>query len=174
MKIIHHIFSTWNAEQADFLQGHKINVNIGAQSFTLDEDELYLHLKPYLDSWGVADARLAAFSKEDYDTAQFFTWYPSWQHQYPQPEKNFGYLSSTYDDANLCKECGIGAEQVDPFQDSFIPPFTEGSPGMHLFKSKDYFGSGASARKYVFISAELRKELIGQKVNAEYIPAASN
>ncbi|MBA3461093.1 MAG: hypothetical protein H0T46_14105 [Deltaproteobacteria bacterium] len=41
----------------------------------------------------------------------------AWHHGYPQPDQDgFGYLSATYDLAEWCESCGIGAKQKAPFQ----------------------------------------------------------
>lgn len=41
---------------------------------------------------------------------------------------------------------------------------------MQIFKSKEWFGTGASARKYIIVSQALRQELIKLKISANYIP----
>lgn len=70
----------------------------------------------------------------------------------------------------VCKDCG--RKRYDLINKGFFPSFKEDVGDMQIFKSKEWFGTGASARKYVFISAELRNKLIKHKVNANYIPCS--
>jgi hypothetical protein len=41
---------------------------------------------------------------------------------------------------------------------------------MQIFKSNEWFGTGASARKYIFVSQALRQHFIKFKINANYVP----
>lgn len=68
----------------------------------------------------------------------------------------------------ICKDCGY--KRYDLIRKGFFPSFKEGVGDMQLFKSKEWFGTGASARKYIFVSQALRQEFIKLKISANYIP----
>ncbi|OJW01550.1 MAG: hypothetical protein BGO52_13765 [Sphingobacteriales bacterium 44-61] len=71
----------------------------------------------------------------------------------------------------VCKSCG--RKRYALINHGFFPPFEEHSDeSRHLFKSNEYFGTGANARRYIFISSELRKQLEKFKVKANYIPCS--
>jgi hypothetical protein len=73
---------------------------------------------------------------------------------------------------HICAVCG--RKRYNLIKKGFIPPFQRDTPSEALFKSNEYFGTGANARKYIFVSAELRKELQNQKVKIDYIPVANS
>lgn len=56
------------------------------------------------------------FTKQELKDAEWLTIRSKWHNGYPQPESAFGYLSITYDDAQLCRECGAGLVQKDSFR----------------------------------------------------------
>jgi len=68
----------------------------------------------------------------------------------------------------ICKECN--RKKYNLVNEGFFPAFKENVKGLHLFKCKEWFGTGANARRYIFISKELRQELLKSKVTASYIP----
>lgn len=259
MKNIHHIFSDWNDVQILILENYGIKVAAGYDSFTLEEDQVFWELKPYLDKWQVKDSVITQFSEQELNTAKRLVLSDTWANGYPMPDGNGGYLKTTYEDKDFCKQCGIGLMQKEPFRikkepnwgskklfslnwvfdeffvrrdfyegvfkkygieaapvllykketvlegtvqviiptteralnlegynyetckscnrrrydlvrQGFFPAFETEVNNLHLFKSKEYFGTGANARKYVFISSELRNELVKNKVKANYIP----
>ena len=68
--------------------------------------------------------------------------------------------------------CGNGqAKRYDLINRDFFPNFS-GKISNHLkmFKSQEFFGTGAEGRRYIFITQELRKELIAAKVDSRYYP----
>lgn len=68
----------------------------------------------------------------------------------------------------ICKDCN--RKRYDLINKGFFPSFKEDVGDMQIFKSKEWFGTGANARKYIFISQTLRKELLKAKISANYIP----
>lgn len=71
----------------------------------------------------------------------------------------------------VCKSCG--RDRYALVSHGFFPPFEKQlDKSLHLFKSKEYFGSGANARHYIFVSSELRKQLENFKVKVNYIPCS--
>ena len=70
----------------------------------------------------------------------------------------------------VCKDCG--RKRYDLINKDFFPSFKEDVGDIQIFKSKEWFGTGANARKYIFVSQALRKELLKLKINANYIPCA--
>src|SRR5215213_4724036 len=102
MKIVHHIFSNWNEDQVGVLKEFGIKASAGFHSIELEEGAIYAQLKRFLVAWDVADARIARFSDQDYQTAALLMFTPKWQPLYPQPEKDFRYLQTTYDNTNYC------------------------------------------------------------------------
>jgi hypothetical protein len=68
----------------------------------------------------------------------------------------------------VCKDCN--RLRYDLINKGFFPSFKEDIDGLQIFKSKEWFGTGANARKYIFVLQELRKELLKIKVNPNYIP----
>ncbi len=71
----------------------------------------------------------------------------------------------------ICKDCN--RKRYDLINKGFFPSFKEDISDMQIFKSKEWFGTGASARRYIFVSQALRKELLKSKINANYIPCES-
>jgi hypothetical protein len=60
------------------------------------------------------------YEKVDITNADWF-WITSGEHQYPQPEDDFGYLNVTFNLDNYCSTCGIGKTQNNPFRLKTIP-----------------------------------------------------
>ena len=71
----------------------------------------------------------------------------------------------------VCKNCN--RRRYNLINKGFFPPFKEDVGEIQIFKSKESFGTGASARKYIFVSHALRKEFVKLKLNANYIPCES-
>jgi hypothetical protein len=68
----------------------------------------------------------------------------------------------------ICKVCS--QKRWNLVSQGFFPPFDGNVNGQHLFKSKEWFGTGANTRKYIFMSAELRQKLNKTKIRASYYP----
>lgn len=67
-----------------------------------------------------------------------------------------------------CKMCGT--PKYNPQIKGFFPSLEEPIPAMPIFKSLEYFGSGASAYKRIFIAQELRQEMLKHKIKSQFIP----
>lgn len=67
-----------------------------------------------------------------------------------------------------CSSCG--RVKYQPMPQSFYPKYNDIIAP--IFKSADYFGSGASAYKRIFITKELREKLVNLKIEREdwYVP----
>lgn len=70
----------------------------------------------------------------------------------------------------ICKDCN--RKRYDLINKGFFPSFKEDVGDMPIFKSKEWFGTGASARKYIFVSQTLRQQLLKSKIMANYIPCS--
>lgn len=68
----------------------------------------------------------------------------------------------------ICKECN--RKRFNLINDGFFPSFEEDVGDLQLFKSSEWFGTGANARKYIFVSQQLRREFLKNKISATYIP----
>lgn len=71
----------------------------------------------------------------------------------------------------ICNVCGI--KKYSPQLKGFFPKLSKQIIGIHCFKSLEYFGSGASAHKKVFMSQELRQAMLKQKIKSQFIPVES-
>lgn len=71
----------------------------------------------------------------------------------------------------ICKECG--KKKYSPQIRGFFPSLKETVKDLHMFKSHEYFGSGASAQKKIFITQELRQEMLRQNIKSGFVPVAS-
>ncbi len=75
----------------------------------------------------------------------------------------------SYDgDFEICKACGA-KKYLPPIRGFY--PLAKSVGDESIYKSEQYFGSGASANRRVFISAELYKAIVGAGLKgAEFIP----
>jgi len=118
MKIMHHIAANWTEEEAKMMKkfGFDVPITKDLQTMQIEENEAYFKLKPYFEKWHVVNLAYTEFTNEELDNAKVLAFTGSWEHGYPQPEKDFGYTKKTYDSSNYCKECGTGLKQKEPFQ----------------------------------------------------------
>ncbi len=68
----------------------------------------------------------------------------------------------------ICKACS--RLRYDLINKGFFPSFKDDVGNTPIFKSREWFGTGANARKYIFISQELRQHLLKLKIKANYTP----
>lgn len=66
-------------------------------------------------------------------------------------------------DCEICSYCNRKKYTHLDFREGFYPGLN-GLPEMHIFKTKEYFGSGAAANKLVYISAELYQTIKKSKL----------
>lgn len=115
MKVIHRISA--RIDQGLMRKLHELGVEIvpGLTSFEVSEDH---------PNWGkiselmhgALDVISTKFSSQEIAAATGLRLEPQWHWGYPQPEKDRGYLSATYDLSAYCGTCGIGAVQRAPFK----------------------------------------------------------
>lgn len=123
MRIIHRI-AFWYDERVERLKDIGVNcprtpVGMGRDMLVLDVDEAdpkWPAIKAVLDVWSMSTAVRTEFSRNELRCAQWLKLDPSWHHGYPMPDGDFGYLNLTYDLAEYCKKCGMGARQKAPFR----------------------------------------------------------
>jgi len=258
MKIKHHISKNWSENQIKIMNELGVFPKKGFTSIQIDDD-LYLKLKPHLSLWNIQSIAYPEFTKKELKDSLLSAKNSGYEHGYPMPSMDFGYLKLTYDLSDYCSKCGIGKKQKDSFYLKNIPPkgkkkifsigwihdelfvekdiyneifepigikkrdvlnyknktvfneivqliipqtneslkiknnpiekctdcnkwkYTPMPSGFYpkykneknqIFKSKEYFGSGASAFNRIFISKKLRDKLVGMKIEKEkwYIP----
>jgi hypothetical protein len=69
-----------------------------------------------------------------------------------------------------CSKCGN--KKYEPISKGFFPSF-EKTVDMPMFKSQEYFGSGATADRRIFAGRELKDKLIYSKVNVTVYPCGT-
>lgn len=68
----------------------------------------------------------------------------------------------------ICKTCGM--KRYNPKTKGFFPSFKDSVTGLHLFKGREWFGSGAMSYKQIFVSQELRQEMIKYQIKSDFDP----
>lgn len=71
----------------------------------------------------------------------------------------------------ICKDCN--RKRYDLINKGFFPSFKDDVKDIKILKSKEWFGSGASARKYIFVSQALRRKFVKHGISANYIPCGN-
>lgn len=117
MRIINHIGCNFDVDSQAELARIGIQVSRGIDAFDIDESD---------PKWGLLQSWLARrcpvvttktlFSKSELGNATYLNMVASWHHGFPMPDLDDGYLNCTYDTAEICTECGIGAFQKSPFR----------------------------------------------------------
>lgn len=69
-----------------------------------------------IDKWKLTKFVGTKFDKNDLVNSTLCVYLGTWELGYPQPEKDFGYMSVTYDTSDYCVDCGVGAVQKSPFR----------------------------------------------------------
>ncbi|WP_299244100.1 hypothetical protein [uncultured Aquimarina sp.] len=259
MKIKHHIGGNWSHNQVSIFDTLGLSIKEGIDTIEIEEGEIYLKLKPYLEEWGVLDMRYPEFTKKELKESLLSAKNGGHIHGYPMPDLDGSYLELTYDLSNYSKSSGIGKKQKDAFRLKNVPkvgkkrmfgvgwifdeyfvdtelynevfkplgiksreileykkekpfdthvqlvleeteetlslknnpiekceesgrwkyqPMQQGFYPQYkniiapIFKSKEWFGTGAEARKRIFVTQELREKLIEMKIEKPqwYIP----
>jgi len=117
MKILHRITITADSSIQNQLRGLGIEVEQGFVTFEIDESNIsWPKLEPMLSAWQAVDVVTTTFTTGELKKATSLRMAPSWQHGYPQPDDDFGYLTATYDLTDYCAECGVGKRQIAPFR----------------------------------------------------------
>ena len=105
----------WTSEDVQFLAEHGLYADVGRMSICVAEDEHYLQIKNRFEyRWNsLSDIPFYVYSKEDYDTADYFV-LKNWNGcGYPQPEEDFRYESISFDAEKICTECDCGRVQTN-------------------------------------------------------------
>lgn len=68
----------------------------------------------------------------------------------------------------VCKNCG--EKKYSPQIKGLFPNFSNGAPELHIFKSKEFFGSGADAHNKVFITRWLWERLLSEEIKPRLWP----
>jgi len=117
VKILHRITITADSGIQNQLRGLGIEVEQGFVTFEIDESNVsWPELEPMLSAWQAVDVVTTKFTKSELKKATNLRMAPSWQHGYPQPDDDFGYLTASYDLTDYCAECGVGKRQIAPFR----------------------------------------------------------
>ncbi len=128
-------------------------------------DELFVR-KDFYESLfkpiGIKSKKVLLYKKETVieDTVQLII---------PETEASLALESYPFE---ICKDCG--RKRYDLIRKGFFPSFKEDIGDMQIFKSKEWFGTGASSRKYIFVSQKFRQNIIKSKINASYIPCENS
>lgn len=81
-----------------------------------EDDPHWQFIGPALEQIDALCLSTTIFTKQELRDAEWLTLRSKWHNGYPQPESARGYLSMTYDDSHLCRECGAGLVQQDSFR----------------------------------------------------------
>ena len=107
-----------------FLNKHKIKYEKDETTIILylyEDDANYEFVSKFLNTQGAVDIPEAVYTLEEIERAKWLTVRSSWLSQYPQPEKDWEYMHTTYDATNYCEGnkpmhyCGKGLVQKEPF-----------------------------------------------------------
>ncbi|MDR3711362.1 MAG: hypothetical protein P4L51_01000 [Puia sp.] len=71
-------------------------------------------------------------------------------------------------DYEVCGVCGV--KKYAPYFRGFFPGFKGAISNLFMWKSKERFGTGANAFKRTFLTKEVRRELINNKMKMDFIP----
>lgn len=72
-------------------------------------------------------------------------------------------------DYEVCESCK--RRRYNLINKGLFPSFQETlDSASYIFKSIEYFGTGANARKYIFLSQEVRQLFLKEKIKANFIP----
>jgi hypothetical protein len=115
MKIIYKIYGDWKKSEVNILATHGINVELGYDSFDIEEGIIYQELLPFLNKLKAQIFYGTLYDEEEIDSSSLLVYNGSWTNGYPQPENDFGYIGITFNKENYCKICGTGLIQQSPF-----------------------------------------------------------
>jgi len=70
----------------------------------------------------------------------------------------------------MCIECNT--RKYSPMIKGLFPSLENIPRQVHMFKSQEFFGSGASAHQKIFFTQELRSEIKKNKIKSQFIPVS--
>lgn len=116
MKIVH---SIGVASAGLLMELEKIGLHLdeGASTFKIAEsDERWLDVAILVEKYDAFNTCTTTFTKAEFRQATAFFMTGAWQHGYPEPSDDFGYLEKTYKFSNdYCSTCNVGKEQKGSF-----------------------------------------------------------
>lgn len=68
----------------------------------------------------------------------------------------------------ICKICGM--KKYNPKIKGLFPSFKDPITELHMFKGQECFGSGAMSYKQIYVSQELRQEMIKYQIKSDFSP----
>lgn len=119
MRIVHHFFTDCNTQQVEQLKSLGINLEVGYDSFQIEEGDVYQKIKPLMAKWGFDKNKGVGtfYNKKEIDSAELLEYGGAWINGYPQPEDNWiDSMDITYDLSKYCNKCGCGSIQKAPFR----------------------------------------------------------
>jgi hypothetical protein len=86
------------------------------EAFLIDEGNAYWpQVAKLFEHYRSFQLVYAEFTDREVQTANYVALHGVGAHGYPQPEDDFGYKKTTYDDSNYCEQCHCGLVQKAPF-----------------------------------------------------------
>ncbi len=117
MRIIHRISHNIDNEMQLELEQFGIKVDVGLATFEVDESHNSWHsIKAWIEKSNALDVVRTEFTNAELSNAKMLQMAASWQHGYPEPSDEMGFLNETYVASSVCKECGSGKVQQHPFR----------------------------------------------------------
>lgn len=110
------INDNWTEEDVAFLSKLGIKAKVGYMKFVLDEDERYHTIREHFEEkWDfmvwARDKLFYEYSKEEYNTAEYYALAGFYGCGYPQPEDDFKAVS--FNSEKICYGCGCGRIQTN-------------------------------------------------------------
>jgi len=100
----------YKEEEKSFGEGSDL---YALEFFLYEDDQNFKDKSKQVEKFKLEPQVGTDFSKEDEENAGWF-WMSTGQFGYPQPEDN--YFQLTYSKENVCLQCGIGKQQINPFR----------------------------------------------------------
>jgi hypothetical protein len=115
MRLRHQFKLKLDEEQQAALARIGIHLPIGLATLeVMEDDPQWPHVQYLAQQFGFIDSIGTEFSKDELSAASSLV-IGAWENGFPQPERNYAYLSQTYDLTDACSKCGLGRVQVAPF-----------------------------------------------------------
>lgn len=117
MRIIHRVFFRYREELRARLQDIGLDEPADPVVLDIDEDDSrWPAVRSLLEEYGFGTTCVTRFTQRELRAASWLEMLPSWHHGYPMSDHDFGYLNLSYDLADYCEKCGVGARQKAPFR----------------------------------------------------------
>lgn len=121
VRIIHSIVVERSSVELSELRSLGVDVEPSALPLIFlnvgEDEDRWPRVQAWIDRTGARESVYTIFSAEETASAEWLRMCGDWPHTYPQPDDNSnGCLEATYDLHDYCQHCGIGLQQVAPFQ----------------------------------------------------------